>query len=92
MSTAQQAATVVALEELGYKVPRHRARGAHIRHLARFPRRLVRLRVGDVISKVNGLKVSSGTSIFQSRLEAIAPGTTVHLVVSAYPGRQGRGR
>ena len=58
MSTAQQAATVVALEQLGYKVP-VMALGALIYGILPGSPAASALAVGDVISKVNGLKVST---------------------------------
>src|SRR5208283_4150459 len=88
MSTAQQAATVVALEQLGYKVPVV-ALGALIYGILPGSPAASALRVGDVISKVNGFKVSSYLAL-QQNLEATAPGTAVRLEVSAYPAGKPR--
>ncbi|MGO9963201.1 MAG: PDZ domain-containing protein [Acidimicrobiales bacterium] len=88
MSTAQQAATVVALEQLGYKVPVV-ALGALIYGILPGSPAASALKVGDVISKVNGFKVSSYLAL-QQNLEATAPGTAVRLEVSAYPAGKPR--
>ena len=88
MSTAQQAATVVALQQLGYKVS-VTALGALVYGILPGSPAASSLRVGDVISKVNGLKVSRYIDL-ESRLEGFAPGVTVHLVVSAYPAGKAR--
>ena len=88
MSTAQQAATVVALEQLGYKVPVV-ALGALIYGILPGSPAASALQVGDVISKINGFKVSSYLDL-QNRLEAITPGTAVRLEVSAYPAGKER--
>ena len=88
MSTAQQAATVVASSSSATRSPWWRSgRSSTASCPVRPPPR--RLRVGDVISKVNGFKVSSYLDL-QNRLEAIAPGTTVRLEVSAYPAGKPR--
>ncbi len=83
MSTAQQAATVVALEQLGYKVP-VKELGALIYGILPGSPAAANLKVGEVISAVNGLSVPSYVAL-SAKLEALAPGATVHLVVSAYP-------
>ena len=57
MSTAQQAATVVALRELGYKVP-VKALGALVYGILPGSPAAAAFQVGDVISKVNGLPVA----------------------------------
>jgi len=88
MSTAQQAASVVALKQLGYKVPVV-ALGALIYGILPGSPAASALAVGDVISKVNGFKVSTYLDL-QNKLETIAPGATVHLVVSAYPAGKAR--
>lgn len=83
MSTAQQAATVVALTQLGYKVP-VKALGALVYGILPGSPAAASLKVGDVIGKLDG--VSEPTYFDLSRrLEALAPGATVHMVVSAYP-------
>ena len=83
MSTAQQAATVVALTQLGYKVPVV-AIGALVYGILPSSPAAAALQVGDVISKVNGRTVPTYLSLTQ-RLQSLAPGTILHLVVSAYP-------
>ena len=88
MSTAQQAATVVALEQLGYKVPVV-ALGALVYGILPGSPAAASLQVGDVISKVDGFKVSSYLGL-QARLEEIGPGAAVRLVVSAYPAGKPR--
>ena len=88
MSTAQQAATVVALEQLGYRVPVV-ALGALVYGILPGSPAASSLQVGDVISKVNGFKVPTYLSL-QNRLETLAPGATVRLVVSAYPAGKPR--
>ena len=88
MSTAQQAATVVALKELGYKVS-VTPLGALIYGILPGSPAASSLRVGEVISELDGRKVSRYIDL-QARLEAIAPGATVHLVVSAYPAGKAR--
>ena len=88
MSTAQQAATVVALQQLGYKVPVVKL-GALIYGIVPGAPAAGALRVGDVISRVNGLKVPTWVSL-TSKLEALTPFTTVHLVVFAYPAGKPR--
>jgi len=82
MSTAQQAATVVALSHLGYKVPVV-ARGALVYGILPGSPAASFLHVGDVISKLNGLKVRTYLSL-ETKLEGLAPGAAIHLVVSAY--------
>jgi PDZ domain-containing protein len=88
MATAQQAATVVALEQLGYKVPVV-ALGALIYGILPGSPAASALQVGQVISKINGFKVSSYLNL-QNRLATIAPGTAVRLQVSAYPAGKPR--
>jgi len=88
MSTAQQAATVVALQQLGYKVPVV-ALGALVYGILPGTPAAGALQVGDVISQVNGVKVPTYLS-FSARLEALAPFATVHVVVSAYPAGKPR--
>jgi PDZ domain-containing protein len=83
MSTAQQAATIVALRELGYKVT-VQSLGALIYGILPGSPAASALQVGDIISRVNGEKVPTFTSL-QGVLEALAPGTEIHVVVSAYP-------
>ena len=83
MTTAQQAATVVALKELGYKVPVKELGALVYGILPNTPAAGV-LQVGDVISEVNGHKVATYVALSKT-LEALAPGATAHLVVSAYP-------
>lgn len=88
MSTAQQAATVVALRELGYKVPVVEL-GALVYGILPGTPAAAALQVGDVISKLNGRKVPTYLSL-ATRLEALAPGATVHVTVSAYPAGKPR--
>ncbi len=88
MSTAQQAATVVALRELGYKVPVVEL-GALVYGILPGTPAASALKVGYVISELDGTKVPT-YSILSKRLEALAPGTTVHLLVSAYPAGKAR--
>jgi PDZ domain-containing protein len=88
MATAQQAATVVALRQLGYKVP-VTALGALVYGILPGSPAAAAIQVGDVISKVNGLRVSSYLDL-EKRLEGMAPGATVRLVVSAYPAGKPR--
>jgi len=83
MATAQQAATVVALKELGYKVP-VKELGALIYGILPGTPAAASLQVGDVISEVNGHKVRTYVELSKT-LEALVPGTRVTLVVSAYP-------
>ncbi|MGA3353451.1 MAG: S16 family serine protease [Acidimicrobiales bacterium] len=83
MSTAQQAATVVALEQLGYKVP-VKELGALIYGILPGSPAAASLQVGEVISELDGVKVPTYLSLSE-KLEALSPGTTVHFVVSAYP-------
>ena len=82
MATAQQAATVVALRELGYTVPVS-AIGALVYGVLPASPALQALQVGDVISGVDGHPVHTYLDL-QRRLEGLAPGTTIHLVVSPY--------
>jgi PDZ domain-containing protein len=88
MSTAQQAATVVALRQLGYKVPVVEL-GALVYGILPGTPAASTLQVGDVIGKLNGVKVPTYLSL-SKQLEALPPGTTVHLVVSAYPAGKPR--
>jgi PDZ domain-containing protein len=88
MSTAQQAATVVALQQLGYKVPVEEL-GALIYGILPGSPAAASLAVGDVISELNGQKVPTYVAL-SARLEALAPGSTVRLVVSAYPAGKAR--
>jgi PDZ domain-containing protein len=88
MSTAQQAATVVALEQLGYKVSVV-ALGALIYGILPGSPAASSLQVGEVISKVNGFKVPTYLDL-QNKLETIAPGANVHLAVRAYPAGKPR--
>jgi PDZ domain-containing protein len=88
MSTAQQAATVVALSHLGYNVPVV-ARGALVYGILPGSPAASFLQVGDVISKVNGSKVRTYLSL-ETKLEGLTPGATIHLVVSAYPAGKSR--
>jgi Lon-like protease len=88
MATAQQAATVVALRELGYKVP-VKAVGALVYGILPGSPAAEALQVGDVISRVNGLPVATYLNLEQ-RLEGLAPGARVPLVVSAYPAGKPR--
>ncbi len=88
MATAQQAATVVALRELGYKVPVVEL-GALVYGILPGTPAAAALKVGDVISALDGVKVPTYLSL-SKRLEGLAPGTTVHLVVSAYPAGKPR--
>jgi len=87
MSTAQQAATVVALRQLGYKVPVKELGALVYGVLPGSPGSS--LSVGDVISKVNGIRVPTYVALVK-KLQGLAPGTTVHLVVSAYPAGKAR--
>jgi PDZ domain-containing protein len=88
MSTAQQAATVVALTSLGYKVPVE-ALGALVYGILPGSPAASALTVGDVISRLDGIRTPSYQEL-ATRLEAMAPGTTVHMVVSAYPAGKPR--
>jgi PDZ domain-containing protein len=88
MSTAQQAATVVALRELGYKVPVVDL-GALVYGILPGTPAAAALRVGDVISKLNGRRVATYLSL-ATKLEAFAPGATVHVTVSLYPAGKPR--
>lgn len=88
MATAQQAATVVALRELGYKVQVVEL-GALVYGILPGTPAGAALKVGDVISALDGVKVPTYLSL-SKRLEGLAPGTTVHLVVSAYPAGKPR--
>jgi len=83
MNTAQQAATVVALTELGYKVPVV-AIGALVYGILPESPAATSLNVGDVISAVNGERVRTYLDL-EKKLEVAVPGETVHLLVSAYP-------
>ncbi|HLN04773.1 MAG TPA: PDZ domain-containing protein, partial [Acidimicrobiales bacterium] len=89
MSTAQQAATVVALTQLGYKVPVVALGALVYGILPGSPAADAALQVGDVISKVNGAKVPTYLGL-ADKLEGFAPGTTVHLVAFAYPAGKPR--
>jgi PDZ domain-containing protein len=88
MSTAQQAATVVALDALGYKVPVV-ALGALIYGILPGSPAASSLEVGEVISKLDGAEVSTYLDL-QNRLEKLTPGAVVHVVVSAYPAGKPR--
>jgi PDZ domain-containing protein len=88
MSTAQQAATVVALRQLGYKVPVV-ALGALVYGIVPGTPASASLKVGDVISNLDGHKVPTYLEL-QDRLEGLSPGATVRLVVSAYPAGKPR--
>ena len=88
MATAQQAATVVAFRELGYKVQVVEL-GALVSGILPGTPAGAALKVGDVISALDGVKVPTYLSL-SKRLEGLAPGTTVHLVVSAYPAGKPR--
>lgn len=88
MSTAQQAATVVALKQLGYKVS-VTALGALIYGILPGSPAASSLQVGEVISKLDGFKVPTYLDL-QNRLETIAPGAVVRVVVSAYPAGKPR--
>jgi PDZ domain-containing protein len=88
MATAQQAATVVALRQLGYKVP-VTALGALVYGILPGSPSATALQVGDVISRVDGMRVSSYLNLEQ-RLEGLSPGATVHIVASAYPAGKPR--
>ena len=88
MSTAQQAATVVALRQLGYKVPVV-ALGALVYGILPGSPAASSLQVGDVISKVNGHKVSTYLDL-QNQLETITPDAAVQFVVGAYPAGKPR--
>jgi Lon-like protease len=83
MATAQQAATVVALKELGYKVP-VTAVGALIYGILPGSPASSSLQVGDVIDAVNGKPVSRYLDL-QNRLEGLRPYSPVTLGVFAYP-------
>ena len=83
MATAQQAATVVALEQLGYKVP-VKELGALVYGILPATPAAASLQVGDVISEVDGHKVPTYLALSKT-LENLAPGASVHLVVSSYP-------
>ncbi|MGO9206929.1 MAG: PDZ domain-containing protein [Candidatus Limnocylindrales bacterium] len=88
MATAQQAATVVALKQLGYKVPVV-ARGALVYGILPGSPAASSLQVGDVISDINGLKVLTYQDL-ANKLETLPPGAKVHFVVSAYPSGKRR--
>jgi PDZ domain-containing protein len=83
MSTAQQAATVVALRELGYKVT-VQPLGALIYGILPGSPAASALQVGEIMSRVNGVKVPTFLSL-QGVLDALAPGAVIRVVVSAYP-------
>jgi PDZ domain-containing protein len=88
MSTAQQAATVAALTQLGYKVP-VKALGALVYGILPGSPAAAALQVGDVIGEIDG--VSEPTYLdLATKLEALAPYTTVHMVASAYPAGKPR--
>lgn len=88
MATAQQAATVVALRELGFKVPVTAIGALVYGVLPNSPAAQV-LNVGDVISQANGHAVPTYLDL-EKLLEGATPGATVRLVVSAYPAGKPR--
>jgi PDZ domain-containing protein len=83
METAQQAATVVALTRLGYKV-HVEAVGALVYGILPASPASGAIGVGDVISEINGSAIHTYLDL-ESKLEDSAPGATIHLVVSSYP-------
>lgn len=86
MSTAQQAATVVALRQLGYQVSVVPIGALVYGILPGSPAASV-LRVGEVISRVNNTRIATylGPDGLSTVLENLAPYSTVHVVVSTYP-------
>jgi len=88
MATAQQAATVVALRELGYKVPVVPV-GALVYGILPGSPAAAALHVGDVISRLDGKRVPTYANL-EKKLEQLVPFTTLHLVVSVYPAGKAR--
>jgi Lon-like protease len=83
MSDAQQAATVVALNELGYKVHVSLA-GALLYALQPGSPAEQSLAVGEVVTSVDGRSVDSDAE-FAARLERFSPGDTVTMTVFTFP-------
>jgi PDZ domain-containing protein len=88
MSTAQQAASVVALQQLGYKVPL-RELGALVYGIDPGTPAAAALQVGDVISRIDGVKVPTWLGL-TAKLQTLDPYATVHLTVFAYPAGKPR--
>ncbi|MHB8244394.1 MAG: S16 family serine protease [Acidimicrobiales bacterium] len=82
MSNAQQAATVVALTELGYKV-NVRPAGALIYALLPGSPAEASLAVGDVVTEVSGHSVTSASGLGR-QLVTYRPGTTVVMRVRPF--------
>ncbi|MGH9303320.1 MAG: S16 family serine protease [Acidimicrobiales bacterium] len=82
MATAQQAATVVALRELGYKVP-VKAAGALLYALQPGSPAENSLLVGDTVTRASGTAVTSASGL-ASALSRRAVGATVRLTVSTW--------
>ena len=88
MTTAQQAASVVALEQLGYKVP-VKALGALVYGINPGTPAASVLKVGDVITQLNGIKVRTWAGL-SAPLAVLKPYTTVRLVAFSYPAGKPR--
>ncbi|MHB1988246.1 MAG: S16 family serine protease [Acidimicrobiales bacterium] len=86
MADAQQAATVVALRELGYRV-KVRPRGALLYALLPGSPAGRSLAVGDVVTAVDGHHVSSAATL-GADLRTYRPGTTVTMSYLDYPGNR----
>lgn len=83
MSTAQQAATVVALQQLGYRV-RVTPVGALVYGVFPGSPAEGQLNVGDVISRLDGKRVRTFSDLRLVLAHEI-PGRVVHLVAGAFP-------
>ncbi len=84
MSTAQQAATVVALQQLGYKVPVVPLGRSRLRDHPRVACRGRAARWETSSARSTGSRCRRYLSL-STRLEALSPYEIVHVVVSAYP-------
>ncbi|MGO9559665.1 MAG: S16 family serine protease [Acidimicrobiales bacterium] len=88
MSDAQQAATVVALNRLGYKV-KVSLGGALLYALQPDSPASQSLAVGEVVTSVDGHKVNSAVAL-GTQLRRYLPGETVSMGVFAYPAGKTR--
>lgn len=86
MSRAQQAATVVALKQLGYPV-KVRTNGALIYAVLPASPAEKYLGVGDVVTKVNHTSVSTAAEL-GAALRHYGPGDTISLEVRVYPSKK----
>ena len=86
MKDAQQAATVVALHTLGYKVSVH-PDGALLYALLPGSPAANSLAVGDVVNAVNGHPVATAADL-GARLRLLKPGDTAKMELLAYPSHK----